>query len=300
MSEQENARPSLRGIESARSQITGKFKAGEEEDTIVKTEKIDAVDDFFSRLGVGDIEKDIAADDIIQPEELHEVRNVRDIFADLTAEKPSKEDTKDSGDILKPEISYQDIASEEKEEEAPVDIYTRDEEKSDVAEDMLWPEKAESDADAEEDPFFKKLQSAAAPVSEPKSFRPIQVSPVSGNTLITVQEQGGNISISFEKEGKNVVSLKMPVISIPDGHSVSASLAPDISLVLSYARGRSSVLSIVLDHGGETVKTEIASGSPSLRKIAFGGMEFEVFAGAEVEAGVFSIAVKEDRIFYRY
>lgn len=298
MSEQENTRPSLKGIESARSQITGKFKSGEEEDGIVKTEKIDAVDDFFSRLGIGDMEKDIAADDVMQPEELHEVRKVRDIFADLTAEEPSQEDTKDPDDILKPEISYQDIASEEKEEEIPVDIYTRDEERPDVAEDIPWTEKA--DADTEEDPFFKKLQSAAAPVSEPKSFRPMQVSPVSGNTLLTVQEQGGNISISFEKEGKNVVSLKMPVVSIPDGHPVSASLAPDISLVLSYARGRSSVLSIVLDHGGETVKTEIASGSPSLRKIAFGGMEFEVFAGAEVEAGVFSIAVKEDRIFYRY
>lgn len=298
MSEQENTRPSLKGIESARSQITGKFKSGEEEDGIVKTEKIDAVDDFFSRLGIGDMEKDIAADDVMQPEELHEVRKVRDIFADLTAEEPSQEDTKDPDDILKPEISYQDIASEEKEEETPVDIYTRDEERPNVAEDIPWTEKA--DADTEEDPFFKKLQSAAAPVSEPKSFRPMQVSPVSGNTLLTVQEQGGNISISFEKEGKNVVSLKMPVVSIPDGHPVSASLAPDISLVLSYARGRSSVLSIVLDHGGETVKTEIASGSPSLRKIAFGGMEFEVFAGAEVEAGVFSIAVKEDRIFYRY
>ena len=299
MSEQENARPSLRGIESARSQITGKFKTGDEEENITKTEKIDAVDDFFSRLGVGDMEKDTAIDKETPQEVPHEVRNVRDIFADLTAEAPSEEDAEDSdSDILKPEISYQDIASEEQEEDVLPDIYTKEDERAGDVNGLSSPAE-------EDDPFFKKLQSSAAeiPAAKAKPLRQEPVKPVKavfGCTLLTVQEQDGNISISFERDGKNVVSLRMPVVSIPDGHPVSASLAPDISLVLSYLRGRSSTLSIVLDHSGETVKTEIASGSPSLRKIAFGGMEFEIFAGAEVEAGVFSITVEEDRMLYRY
>lgn len=299
MSEQENARPSLRGIESARSQITGKFKTGDEEENIIKTEKIDAVDDFFSRLGVGDMEKDTAIDKETPQEVPHEVRNVRDIFADLTAEAPSEEDTEDSdSDILKPEISYQDIASEEQEEDVLPDIYTKEDERAGDVNELSSPAE-------EDDPFFKKLQSSASeiPAAKAKPLRQEPVKPVKavfGCTLLTVQEQDGNISISFERDGKNVVSLRMPVVSIPDGHPVSASLAPDISLVLSYLRGRSSTLSIVLDHSGETVKTEIVSGSPSLRKIAFGGMEFEIFAGAEVEAGVFSITVEEDRMLYRY
>ena len=290
MSEQELARTSLRGIETTRSQITGKFKSGPEEgdDVVVKSEKIDAVDDFLSRLGnteAEEAEETAEVDKIEAP--VKEERNIRDIFANLTAEIEDEISDPEEEDILKPEISYQDIEPE-KEEESPVDIYARDE--------------VVTEADTlADDPFLQKISNS---VIEPVVKQKVEQKPVfkagRGSTSLIVQEKDDNIAVSFASGGKNIVSLKMPILSIPDGYPVSASLAPDIGLLISYSRGKKSVLTVVLEQGNEQVKTEIIGGSPSVRKISFGGMEFEVFAGAEVEAGMFSVTVEEDRLVYKY
>lgn len=295
MSEQENTRPSLRGIESVRSQITGKHKGGQEEEdeNMAKAEKIDAVDEFFSRLGVGDTDGgDTGHEDESPREETGSIRNVRDIFADLTAEdRPGDEDS--SGDILRPEISYQDISSEEQKEDDPGDIYTRDDGSEGDGEDAEKAQETE-----ENDPFLQKMQAAAAPAVKARPGSKIAYASSSGGELLSVQEKNGIVAVSFEKDGKNIVTLRMPALSIPEGHPVSASLAPGISLSLSCAKGRRDVLNAVLDNGGERVKAEIVSGAP--RKISFGAMEFDVFAGTEVDACGFSITVEEDRLLYRY
>ena len=94
----------------------------------------------------------------------------------------------------------------------------------------------------------------------------------------------------------------MPALSIPDGYPVNAMLAPDINLSLTYSRkgDGKDILNVVLEHKDNSVCTEVIPGKPFIRRIAFGGMEFELFAGAEVTAGLFSIFVEERRIVYKY
>lgn len=303
MSEQESTRPSLKGIESTRSQITSKFKLGvEEEENMIKAEKADTIDAFLSRIG-----NDASTTEVVEPEEemekeevVDEGRKIRDIFADLTAgiEEDEAED-----EVLKPEISYQDIEPE-KEEEPPINIYASDSVSKEVEDDPFLGKF--SDISAKDTPYEQPMPYKDKPVSYEekipyvsKKTAPV-IHSVQGNNFLIVQETNGNIAISFEVNGKSIVSLKMPLASIPNGYPVSASLAPDIGLVLTYTSGRKSVLSVVLEHGDENVKTEIIGGIPSVRKISFGGMEFEVFAGAEVVAGMFSVIVEEDRLVYKY
>jgi len=283
MSDQETVRPSLKGIESAKSQITGKFKGGQEEEENMKG--IDAVNDFLSRIG---------ADDKNSPEavsEAEETRDIRDIFASLTSDDVVADAEED---ILKPEMSYQEIPAAEPEEEQPVDIYA-DEVGGDAAETAPVQEE-------EEDEFLKKFHSKpATPVHAPRAAEAVSDRDPGGEFII-VEESDGNLLIVFEKGGKNAVSLKMPAMSIPDGYPVNAMLAPDINLSLTYSRkgpGK-DILTVLLEHGDNLVRTEVIPGKPFIRKITFGGMEFELFAGAEVTAGLFSIFVEEKRIVYKY
>lgn len=277
MSEQE--RPSLRNIESARSQITNKFKGNQEEEENGKS--MDAVNDFLSRIGANENVPD-------SKESETETRDIKDIFASLTAD----EDSEQEENVLKPEISYQEIQSADPEQEEIVDIYAKD--TGDVG------NKAVKEDDGNE--FLKKLQSEPTVSAYSQSKAKLELREDSRGEFIIVEENDGNLLIVFEKGGENAVSLKMPAASIPDGHSVNAMLAPDINLSLTYKRkvqGK-DILTVVLEHGVHSVRTEVISGKPFVRKIAFGEMEFELFAGAEVTAGMFSIFVEEKRVVYKY
>lgn len=287
MSDQETVRQSLKGIESAKSQITGKFKSEQEEDENVKG--IDAVNDFLSRIGANDETSSEAES------ETEEVRDIRDIFASLTSDDVVAETEED---ILKPEMSYQEIPAAESEEEKPVDIYA-DESDGKTAEAVSVSEENENE---DEDEFLKKFKpETAVPVRAPRTARAVSDKDPGGEFII-VEENNGNLLIIFEKGGKNAVSLKMPALSIPDGYPVNAMLAPDINLSLTYSRkgDGKDILNVVLEHKDNSVCTEVIPGKPFIRRIAFGGMEFELFAGAEVTAGLFSIFVEERRIVYKY
>lgn len=287
MSDQETVRQSLKGIESAKSQITGKFKSEQEEDENVKG--IDAVNDFLSRIGANDETSSEAES------ETEEVRDIRDIFASLTSDDVVAETEED---ILKPEMSYQEIPAAESEEEKPVDIYA-DESDGKTAEAVSVSEENEN---KDEDEFLKKFKpEIAVPVRAPRTARAVSDKDPGGEFII-VEENNGNLVIVFEKGGKNAVSLKMPALSIPDGYPVNAMLAPDINLSLTYSRkgDGKDILNVVLEHKDNSVCTEVIPGKPFIRRIAFGGMEFELFAGAEVTAGLFSIFVEEKRIVYKY